>query len=86
MGGAKGYSHTQLMEEYILSKPSFFKKKEQSLESTRLAPFSIKLYQKSLSLSLSQHLEENLCLYHLLCSYLYSRLYELLEGRILFSD
>lgn len=61
MGYVKGYSHTQLMEEAILSK-SYFKKKEQSLESTLLAPFSVKPYRRSLSLSLSQHLDENLCL------------------------
>lgn len=62
MGCVKGYSHTQLMEESILSKSSLKKKKEQSLQSTLLAPFSVKPYRKSLSLSLSQHLEENLCL------------------------
>lgn len=61
MGYVKGYSHTQLMEEAILSK-SYFKKKEQSLESTLLAPFSVKPYRRSLSLSPSQHLDENFCL------------------------
>lgn len=60
MGCTKGYSYTQLMEEYNLSKCSL--KKEQSLKSALLAPFSVKLNQKGLSLSLSQHLEENLCL------------------------